>query len=408
MAYQYDESLNDWLRDGWLNTATPDGVMPLSFDDFARQELARYNLAPGTDKAAARVNYTAGDMDRNISIGMPGQVPAYTNSWEDDKSLYAPYLAMLAFGGSALAAGAGAGAGAAAGAGAGGGAGGAAGGLGAIGAEGIGGAIMSGAGGAAGAGAGAGLGTMGAGSMATSVLPAVTVVGKAAAPSILPGLLGSAGALGGAAALSQVPAAFEPVDIPDYNPEPLQQVPNFELPNVPAPAGGLGQSSWLDSIKNTAKPIADAVKPVSDLVGGGSNLAGLIGGIAGATQGGKTETSSRDPWSAAQPYLKNLLADADAMRAGLKDQPFTPQQTQQYQQAFAGLDQARGAIPGLLNWGQQAMQRQPTTPSYQQLFGGGLLPQQPTAQAGGPGGLLGDSQEDRMKALMARGRGLMG
>jgi hypothetical protein len=54
------------------------------------------------------------------------------------------------------------------------------------------------------------------------------------------------------------------------------------------------------------------------------------------------------------------------------------------------------------------MQRQSTTPSYDQLFGGGLLGQQPTAQAGGAGGLLGNSQSDRLKALMARGQGLIG
>ena len=60
------------------------------------------------------------------------------------------------------------------------------------------------------------------------------------------------------------------------------------------------------------------------------------------------------------------------------------------------------------------MQRQATTPSYAQLFGGaspsGLLggQEQPTAQAGGVGGLLGGSASDRARALISRGRGLLG
>lgn len=154
--------------------------------------------------------------------------------------------------------------------------------------------------------------------------------------------------------------------------------------------------------------LLDGIKGAADLVGGGQNLAGLVGAIGGAAGGSSgDQVSSRDPWAAAQPYLKNILADAERQRAALAAQPYTPQQTQQYQQAFAGLDQARSALPGLLNWGQSAMQRQNTVPSYQQLFGGGLLgQQQPTAQAGGAGGLLGN--DDRIKALMARGQGLIG
>lgn len=124
-------------------------------------------------------------------------------------------------------------------------------------------------------------------------------------------------------------------------------------------------------------------------------LGSILGAVAGAaTSGDKTQTTSRDPWGPSQDFLKSVLGDADTMRQQLNAQPFTPQQTQQYGQAYAGLDQARAALPGLLSFGQQAMQRQSTVPSYDQLFGnrgGGLLTQpQPTMQAGGPGGLLMD------------------
>jgi hypothetical protein len=188
-----------------------------------------------------------------------------------------------------------------------------------------------------------------------------------------------------------------------------------------AGVGSIGDSggSWdWNSILNGVK---SGVGAISGAVGGGGNLAALIGAGLGAASGGGSQTQSRDPWSAAQPYLKNLLGDADAMRANLAQNPFTQQQQQAYQNAYGGLDQARAAMPGLLNWGQQAMQRQSTTPSYEQLFGGGqpmqqqpaptggLLNQQgPTMQAGGPGGLLGGVNDDRIKNLMAKGRSLMG
>lgn len=172
---------------------------------------------------------------------------------------------------------------------------------------------------------------------------------------------------------------------------------------------GSGSSGWdWGSILNGVK---SGVGAISGAVGGGGNLAALIGAGLGATQGGKTETSSRDPWAAAQPYLKNLLADAETQRANLAANPFTPQQTQAYSNAYAGLDQARSALPGLLNWGQQAMQRQSTTPSYASLFGGAQPaqpaqpPQLPTMQAGGPGGLL---DSPAIKNMMVRGRGLIG
>lgn len=170
-------------------------------------------------------------------------------------------------------------------------------------------------------------------------------------------------------------------------------------------AGG-GSSGLGSAILNGLK---GAIGSASGAVGGGGNLAALIGAGLGAASGGSgATTQERAPWTEAQPFLKAVLGDAGNMLTNQRQQPYTPQQTQQYQQAFAGLDQARSALPGLLNWGQSAMQRQSTVPSYQQLFGGGLLnqPQQPTAQAGGAGGLLGN--DDRIKALMARGRGLIG
>ena len=167
----------------------------------------------------------------------------------------------------------------------------------------------------------------------------------------------------------------------------------------------VANSSLGSSLVNGGKSVIDAISsvasPISSAVGGGSNLAALVGAGLGAASGGGTQTSSRDPWGPSQDFLKAVLGDAGSALTNLRQQPYTPQQQTQYSNAYAGLDQARSALPGLLNWSQGAMQRQSTTPSMAQLFGGGLL-QQPTAQAGG--GLV----DDRMQALMARGRGLIG
>jgi hypothetical protein len=266
-------------------------------------------------------------------------------------------------------------------------------------------------GGAAGLGAigGLGGGAEGVAALGSSWSPSALGLTEAIAPAASAGELAAIGSgIPGAVSIPGAAAAIDPYDSKFYRPGGPS-----ELGNMGGASGGAatlptaGGSGFLDSIGLGS--VGSAIDKVSSVVGGGSNLAGLIGGAIGATQGGKAEVSSRDPWLAAQPYLKNLLGDADSMRAKFAAEPYTPQQTQQYQQAFAGLDQARSALPGLLNWGQSAMQRQSTVPSYQQLFGGGLLPQQqPTAQAGGAGGLLGGSQDDRIKALMTAGRGLIG
>jgi hypothetical protein len=315
-------------------------------------------------------------------------------------------------------------------------------------------------------------GGAGAAGGAANVLPTVVSTGTAAGGSLLPGLLSAGGALGSAWSspgfTGQSPELLDRVEVSGSATPPT---PNLS-PNVPGAASWLGQpsppqpsttldrveiegnsspspgqplvpppflpdipyasnplpSDYIDRVLNqTPTEVGDVptldgnsvlpswlreiVGPVSKFVGGEKNLAALVGAGLGAASGGGTQTSSEEPWIAAQPFLRNVLGDADNMLTNLRQNPFTAQQNTQYQHAFAGLDQARSAMPGLLNWGQQAMGRQSMTPSYDQLFGGGLLgqqPQQPTAQAGGPGGLLGNTQDDRMKALMAKGRSLMG
>lgn len=208
-----------------------------------------------------------------------------------------------------------------------------------------------------------------------------------------------------------------PVDLPTFsgggawNPDYGNWVSDWASGLFSGSDGAGGSGGWGSAILNGLK---GAIGSASDAVGGGNNLAGLIGAGLGALSGGGSQTKTNEPWQPAQQYLKDVLGDLGTMRANLSAQPYTPQQTAAYGNAYAGLDQSRAAVPGLLNWAQGAMQRQSTVPSYSQLFGGGLLGQaqspapsaQTTVQPGGVGGLLGN--DDRMKALMMRGRSLAG
>lgn len=213
---------------------------------------------------------------------------------------------------------------------------------------------------------------------------------------------GAIGSLGSAAFQNEAPTAGSGMDLEgDFLSSMYGSGSSPEYDFLSSMFGsGDSSSGWGSSILNGLK---GAIGGTANAVGGGSNLAALIGAGLGAASGGGSQTSSRDPWGPSQDFLKAILGDAGTALANLRQQPYTPQQQTQYSNAYAGLDQARSALPGLLSWGQGAMQRQSTTPSMAQLFGGGLL-QQPTAQAGG--GLVGE--DDRMKALMARGRGLIG
>lgn len=150
---------------------------------------------------------------------------------------------------------------------------------------------------------------------------------------------------------------------PSWNPD-MPDWGNVFLNN--AGSGG----SWLDALGSGAKSFLGGL---GNAVGGNQNLGAILGALAGAasSKSGNT-TVSHAPWEAAQPYLKSVLGDADKLRQQFNANPFTPQQTQAYQQAFGGLDQARAQLPGLLSFGQSAMNGaySNSLPSFQGLLAG--------------------------------------
>lgn len=151
----------------------------------------------------------------------------------------------------------------------------------------------------------------------------------------------------------------------------------------------------------------------------GTTLAGLAGALAGGLSGGKAQqqidprmaqylygTGYGDPNSmlgaAQQLYQTNKTGLNPTMQQGLDMQKAAltdPAYAQGYQQM-------RTMGGGLLG-GQIA--GNPFTSGAATLPGAGAPAGGPTMQAGGPGGLLGGgSNDDRIKALIASGRGLIG
>lgn len=118
------------------------------------------------------------------------------------------------------------------------------------------------------------------------------------------------------------------------------------LTGVPSTVGGGG---LLGSIANSG--VGQAVGQVADLVGGGRNLAGIVGGLLGATQGGGSDTSTRqtrtdprfDPYLYGDTgFLSQLQQQFNATKSGtnaditagqnmLRDLYTSPAYTQGYQ-----------------------------------------------------------------------------
>lgn len=231
--------------------------------------------------------------------------------------------------------------------------------------------------GAAGAG---GIGTLGAGG--TSMVP----IGASMSPGAL-GITALGPAVGTGAELAALSAA---------------------LPTLGSSAASTAAPGLLDTLKNAGNSVKDFVSPVSNLVGGAGNLAAIVGGALGAANSGGTNTSTTQ--SQIDPRMQQYLygtgyGDTNSLlgaaQAQFKANPTGINPTMQQ-----GLDMSKAAL---------------SDPAYSQAFqqmrsvGTGLLGNQaagnpfttgqgPTMQAGGMGGLLGNTN---LQGLMARGRGLL-
>lgn len=106
-----------------------------------------------------------------------------------------------------------------------------------------------------------------------------------------------------------------------------------------AAGGGSASSGGGSSLSNMAKAAS----------GSGLNAGSLLGAIAGAADGGdKQQTSSRDPWAPAQPFLKQQLDQGQALATQYQQQPFSASQQTAYGNLGGLLDTINKNAGGLL------------------------------------------------------------
>lgn len=93
----------------------------------------------------------------------------------------------------------------------------------------------------------------------------------------------------------------------------------------------------------------------------GSAAVGVVGSAVLSNSGSKsnggagTQTTDKAPWAAAQPWITNNMQTGQALQQQLAAQPFSPQQSAAYQNAFNQGDYMRSLVPSLLG----QMQGQP-------------------------------------------------
>lgn len=103
----------------------------------------------------------------------------------------------------------------------------------------------------------------------------------------------------------------------------------------------------------------------------------LLGGLfGGRSSKGSSQTATKDPWSAAQPYLKENLASNSTLNDFYKQNPFNDIQKQGYQGLLGDTNNLRQNIaPGLMSFANQGMTQSYQRPAYER-----------PGQAGGYGG----------------------
>jgi len=91
-----------------------------------------------------------------------------------------------------------------------------------------------------------------------------------------------------------------------------------------------------------------------------------IGGLLGGGDDEQTQTSTNQPWAAAQPFMLRNLQDTEKLGNYYKQNPFNQQQIQSYSNLFGDNNNFRSNIaPGLMNFANQGM-----TGQYQRATGG--------------------------------------
>jgi hypothetical protein len=209
--------------------------------------------------------------------------------------------------------------------------------------------------GAAGAGAGAGVGagtgtagglvtltpaeiaatntaaTAGLGSQVAATMPALGATGAAGAVGAGVGAGTAAGGTGGGVTAGQAASA----GTTGLNAMRQGEIAGYETNgSVPSSAAVDGGGDWLSAASKLF----------------GNNAGGLLGALGGYLDSkDKQETTNRDPWGPAQPYLKGLLQEGAGLYDQYKQQPFSPSEQNAYGNVGNVLDYMNANAGGLLS-----------------------------------------------------------
>lgn len=134
--------------------------------------------------------------------------------------------------------------------------------------------------------------------------------------------------------------------------------------------------------------------------------AAILGPIAGSVVGGllsdgggEEQTATKEPWSAAAPWLRENLRTGQGLQGYYQQNPFNQQQQASYQNTFGDIDAFRNQMaPGLMGFANKLMGS-----SYQR--GGSTAGANGAVGGGGMGGLLSSGQAAQggdIKALLAQ------
>lgn len=88
----------------------------------------------------------------------------------------------------------------------------------------------------------------------------------------------------------------------------------------------------------------------------------ILGPIAGAavgglmSDGGEEQTATKEPWSAAAPWLRENIAQGQNLQAYYQQNPWNQQQQTSYQNTFSDIDNFRNSIaPGMMDFANRLM-----------------------------------------------------
>jgi hypothetical protein len=82
----------------------------------------------------------------------------------------------------------------------------------------------------------------------------------------------------------------------------------------------------------------------------------VVGGLMSDSGGGEQQTATKEPWSAAAPWLRENIAQGQNLQAYYQQNPWNNLQQTAYQNTFSDIDNFRSSMaPGLMDFANRLM-----------------------------------------------------